>query len=45
VVANLESREMRFGTSEGMVLAAASGEGEISLISADSGAKPGTRIT
>ena len=45
VVANLESREMRFGTSEGMVLAAASGEGEIFLISADSGAKPGTRIT
>ena len=45
VVANLESREMRFGTSEGMVLAAASGEGEIFLISADSVAKPGTRIT
>ena len=45
VVANLESREMRFGTSEGMVLAAATGEDEIFLISADSGAKPGTRIT
>ncbi|MEC8867530.1 MAG: methionine--tRNA ligase subunit beta, partial [Pseudomonadota bacterium] len=45
VVANLESREMRFGTSEGMVLAAASGDSEVFLISADTGAEPGTRIT
>ena len=45
VVANLESREMRFGTSEGMVLAAATEDGEIFLISADTGATPGTRIT
>jgi len=45
VVANLESREMRFGTSEGMVLAAASGDSGVFLISADTGAEPGTRIT
>lgn len=45
VVANLESREMRFGTSEGMVLAAANGDSEVFLISVDTGAEPGTRIT
>ena len=45
VVANLEPREMRFGTSEGMVLAAANGNSEIFLISVDTGAEPGTRIT
>ena len=45
VVANLESREMRFGTSEGMVLAAADGDSEVFLISVDTGAEPGTRIT
>ncbi|MEC8868967.1 MAG: methionine--tRNA ligase [Pseudomonadota bacterium] len=45
VVANLESREMRFGTSEGMVLAAANGASEVFLISVDTGAEPGTRIT
>jgi len=36
---------MRFGTSEGMVLAAANGDSEIFLISVDTGAEPGTRIT
>ena len=45
IVANLESREMRFGTSEGMVLAAANGDSEIFLISVDNRAEPGTRIT
>ncbi len=44
VVANLAPRRMRFGVSEGMVLAA-SGEGPgIFLIAPDSGALPGMRV-
>ena len=44
VVANLAPRKMRFGVSEGMVLAA-SGEGPgIFLIAPDSGALPGMRV-
>jgi methionyl-tRNA synthetase len=44
VVANLAPRKMRFGTSEGMVLAA-SGEGPgVYLLSPDSGAQPGMRV-
>jgi len=44
VVANLAPRTMKFGVSEGMVLAA-SGEGPgIFLISPDSGAQPGMRV-
>lgn len=43
-VANLAPRKMRFGISEGMVLAAADEEG-IYLLEPDSGAKPGQRIT
>jgi len=43
VVANLAPRRMRFGTSEGMVLAAGDGTG-IHLLAPDSGAKPGMRI-
>jgi methionyl-tRNA synthetase len=44
LVANLAPRKMKFGMSEGMVLAA-SGEGPgIFLISPDSGAKPGMRV-
>ena len=45
VVANLAPRKMRFGTSEGMILCAGSGEDEIYLLQPDSGAKPGMRIT
>jgi methionyl-tRNA synthetase len=41
VVANLAPREMRFGVSEGMVLAAGPGGSDIFLLSPDSGAKPG----
>jgi methionyl-tRNA synthetase len=44
VVANLAPRKMKFGTSEGMVLAAGSGEGDLFILSPDSGAKPGQRI-
>jgi methionyl-tRNA synthetase len=43
-VANLKPRKMRFGTSEGMVLAAGPGGEEIFLLSVDSDAKPGMRI-
>jgi methionyl-tRNA synthetase len=45
VVANLAARKMKFGVSEGMVLAA-SGEGPgVFLLSPDSGALPGMRVT
>ncbi len=45
LVANLKPRKMRFGVSEGMVLAA-SGDGDgIFLLSPDDGAEPGMRVT
>ena len=44
VVANLAPRKMRFGVSEGMVLAAGPGGEEIFLISPDSGAQPGMEV-
>jgi methionyl-tRNA synthetase len=44
VVANLEPRKMRFGVSEGMMLAAGPGGREIFVLSLDSGAAPGMRI-
>jgi methionyl-tRNA synthetase len=44
VVANLAPRKMKFGTSEGMVLAA-SGDGPgVYLLAPDSGAQPGMRV-
>lgn len=44
VVANLAPRKLKFGTSEGMVLAAGPGGRELFILSPDSGAKPGQRI-
>jgi methionyl-tRNA synthetase len=45
MVANLAARKMKFGVSEGMVLAA-SGEGPgLFLLAPDSGATPGMKIT
>jgi methionyl-tRNA synthetase len=44
MVANLAPRKMRFGLSEGMVLASANDEG-IYLLSPDAGAEPGQRVT
>ena len=44
MVANLAPRKMRFGMSQGMVLAAADKQG-IYLLEPDSGAQPGQRIT
>jgi len=44
VVANLEPRKMRFGMSEGMVLAAGPGGKHVFLLSPDSGAEPGMKV-
>ena len=35
---------MKFGLSEGMILAAGGGENEIFLLAPDTGAKPGQRV-
>jgi methionyl-tRNA synthetase len=45
VVANLKPRKMRFGLSEGMILATGDDEGGIFLLSPDDGARPGMRVT
>ena len=44
MVANLAPRKMRFGMSEGMVLAAGPGGKDIFLLQPDNGAKPGMRV-
>ncbi|GAA5187807.1 methionine--tRNA ligase [Ferrimonas gelatinilytica] len=44
MVANLAPRKMKFGLSEGMVLAAGPGGEEIYILNPDEGAKPGQRI-
>ena len=44
VVANLAPRKMRFGVSEGMILAAGPGGEDIFLLSPDDGAKAGMRV-
>ena len=44
VVANLKARKMRFGESQGMVLAASGEESGIFLISPESGATPGMQV-
>ena len=44
VVANLAPRKMRFGTSEGMILAAGPGGKDIFLLSPDAGAQPGMDV-
>ncbi len=41
--ANLAPRKMKFGVSEGMIVAAG-GDGEVYLLSPDAGAKPGQRV-
>jgi methionyl-tRNA synthetase len=45
VVANLAPRKMKFGTSEGMVLAASGDTPGIFLLSPDAGATPGMRVS
>jgi methionyl-tRNA synthetase len=44
MVANLAPRKMRFGVSEGMVLAAGPGGADIWLLAPDDGAQPGLRV-
>ncbi len=44
LVANLKPRKMRFGVSEGMVLAAGEGDTRVFLLSPDEGAEPGMRV-
>ena len=44
VIANLAPRQMRFGTSEGMVLAAGPGDKEIWILSPEEGAVAGMRV-
>ena len=44
MAANLAPREMRFGTSEGMVIASGPGKEDVFLLRPDEGAKPGERV-
>jgi methionyl-tRNA synthetase len=44
VVANLKPRKMRFGESQGMVLAAGPGGDQIFLLAPDDGAQPGMEV-
>jgi methionyl-tRNA synthetase len=44
MVANLQPRKMRFGVSEGMVLAAGPGGSDLWLLEPDSGAQPGMKV-
>jgi methionyl-tRNA synthetase len=44
MVANLKPRKMRFGLSEGMVLAAGPGGKDVFVVSADNGAEPGMKV-
>jgi methionyl-tRNA synthetase len=44
MVANLQPRKMRFGESQGMILAASGEESGVFLLDADSGALPGMRV-
>jgi methionyl-tRNA synthetase len=44
VLANLKPRKMRFGVSEGMVLAAGPGGKDIFLLAPDAGAVPGMKV-
>lgn len=43
-VANLKPRKMKFGVSEGMILAAGPGGKDIFMLAVDDGAKPGQRV-
>jgi len=44
MVANLAPRKMRFGMSEGMVLAAGPGDKDLWILNPDDGAKAGMRV-
>jgi methionyl-tRNA synthetase len=44
-LANLKPRKMRFGLSEGMILASGTGGKDIFMLSADTGAKAGQKVS
>jgi methionyl-tRNA synthetase len=44
-LANLKPRQMKFGLSEGMILASGSGGKDIYMLTVDPGAKPGQKIS
>ncbi len=44
MAANLAARKMKFGTSEGMILASGPGGKDVFLLSVDEGAQPGQRV-
>jgi len=43
--ANLKPRQMKFGTSAGMILAAGTGGKDIFMLTADAGVKPGQKVS
>ena len=43
--ANLKPRQMRFGLSEGMILASGTGGQDIFMLTADPGATPGQKVS
>jgi methionyl-tRNA synthetase len=43
-LANLKPRQMRFGLSEGMILAVGTGGKDVHILTADPGAKPGQKV-
>ena len=44
MAANLAPRKMKFGTSEGMILAAGPGGKDVFLLGVEEGAEPGQRV-
>jgi len=44
MVANLAPRKMRFGLSEGMIVAAGNPDGDLFVVSPDTGALPGAGV-
>jgi methionyl-tRNA synthetase len=45
VFANLKPRKMRFGVSEGMILAAGTGDDAVTVLELDPRSRPGDRIS
>ena len=43
--ANLKPRQMKFGLSEGMILASGSGGKDIFMLTVDPGASPGQKVS
>ncbi len=43
--ANLKPRQMKWGLSEGMILASGSGGKDVFMLSVDPGAKPGQKVS